>query len=173
MEFTIFLIRLGVSAAIVLGIRAIWMRHANRTLTPIAKRIKGYEKLFIEDGRSGPTKFDQKELLADVSEGIVELNQLFDRGNSYSDILIKARKSAEGRHPMGFIKSEVEIMASTVLAAAYDRGTGEQTESRLKQYRTGFVWFSLMFAMERIVNGFISFDGFRTLWLIWKDILGF
>ena len=172
MEFVIFLIRMGMAAGIVLVIRWIWMQHANRTLMPIAKRIKSYEKLFAEHGGAGPTKFEQKELLADVSEAIVNLNQLFDKGNSYSDVLIKARRSAEARTPLGFNAAEVEIMAGTVTAAAYDRGTNDTETSTLKRYRTGIVWFVLMFAMERIVAGFMSFDGFVTLWLTCKDILG-
>lgn len=173
MEFVIFLIRMGMAAGIVLVIRWIWMQHANRTLMPIAKRIKGYEKLFQEHGGQGPTKFEQKELLADVSEAIVNLNQLFDKGNSYSDVLIKARRSAESRSPLGFNAAEVEIMAGTVTAAAYDHGTqADEEASMFQRYRTATVWFVLMFAMERIVAGFMSFDGFRTLWLSWKDILG-
>ncbi len=173
MDFVFYLIRLGLAAAIVLGIRWIWMRHANQILVPIAKRIKKIVGLF--ENRKGMVVLSNDNLLDlqdDINLAIVEMNHLFGKGNTYSQTLINARKKASLRHPNGYTPAEVEILGEAVNAAAHDRGTIYADEvSRLAKYRTSLVWFTVMLAVERILYGFYNLDSYRVLWRTWIQIL--
>jgi len=171
MEFVYYLIRLGISAAVVLGIRWIWMRHANSLLLPIANRMNKIEGHFEKrDGMLALTNDALLDLQDDINLAITELNHLFGKGNSYSETLINARKKASLRKPVGYIPAEVEIIASTVKASAYDHGTIYDEQSTASKYRTSMVWISITLAMERIIYGFYNFDSYKVLFDTWVKI---
>lgn len=167
-----YIIRLGIAAAIVLGIRWLWLHHANKQLMPLAKSIAGFESEFFGEGENQKLMEDDlTELKNQVDQAIHEMNHLFDKGNSYSEILINARKNAAARRSGAYNPAEVKIMASTVRAAAFDHGTDDAEVSMITRYRTALVWFAIMLAMERIIYGFYNFDSYRVLWRTWVQIL--